>query len=115
MRFLVPLATSMSGVDGPGGTGKTFLYRALLASIRSMKKIALATSMSGVAHIFNLMDGHSRFKISIGSEGNLSCNVSKQSGLTELLKTTSLIIRVEASMAERQDIEASRSNAERYN
>lgn len=49
MRFLVPLATSMSGVDGPGGTGKTFLYRALLASIRSMKKIALATSMSGVA------------------------------------------------------------------
>lgn len=32
--------------------------------------------------------------------------MSKQSGLTELLKTTSLIIRDEASMAERQDIEA---------
>ena len=25
-------------VDGPGGTGKTYLYRALLATIRSQKK-----------------------------------------------------------------------------
>jgi superfamily II DNA or RNA helicase len=26
-------------VDGPGGTGKTYLYRALLATIRSQKKL----------------------------------------------------------------------------
>ncbi|XP_075492617.1 uncharacterized protein LOC142530687 [Primulina tabacum] len=31
-------------VDGPGGTGKTYLYRALLANVRSRKMIALATS-----------------------------------------------------------------------
>ena len=36
-------------VDGPGGTRKTYLYRALLATICSQKKIAVATATSGVA------------------------------------------------------------------
>ncbi|XP_049354827.1 uncharacterized protein LOC125819439 [Solanum verrucosum] len=36
-------------VDGPGGTGKTYLYRALLAHIRSRGMIALASASSGVA------------------------------------------------------------------
>lgn len=34
-------------IDGPGGTGKTFLYRALLATVRSKRLMALATT-SGV-------------------------------------------------------------------
>ncbi|KAI7743226.1 hypothetical protein M8C21_009806, partial [Ambrosia artemisiifolia] len=33
--------------DGPGGTGKTFLYKALLAEVRSRGQIALATASSG--------------------------------------------------------------------
>ena len=50
-------------IDGPGGTGKTFLYRALLATIRSKHHVALATTSSGLAasillgveqHIHNL-------------------------------------------------------------
>ncbi|ONM04331.1 DNA helicase-like protein [Zea mays] len=36
-------------VDGPGGTGKTFLYKALLATVRRSGKIATATATSGVA------------------------------------------------------------------
>uniref|UniRef100_K3Z0E3 ATP-dependent DNA helicase n=1 Tax=Setaria italica TaxID=4555 RepID=K3Z0E3_SETIT len=52
-------------VYGPGGTGKTFLYRALLATVRGQGKIALATATSGVAT--SIMPGgrtaHSRFKI----------------------------------------------------
>ncbi|XP_070026499.1 uncharacterized protein [Nicotiana sylvestris] len=35
-------------IDGPGGTSKTFLYRALLATIRSQRFIALATVTSGM-------------------------------------------------------------------
>ena len=35
-------------VDGPGGTGKTYLYRALLAKVRSMDLIAVATATSGM-------------------------------------------------------------------
>ena len=37
-------------VDGPGGTGKTYLYRALLAKVRSMDLVAVATATSGIAH-----------------------------------------------------------------
>ena len=36
-------------VVGPGGTGKTYLYKALLAKVRSLEKIAIATATSGIA------------------------------------------------------------------
>nr|GEX21783.1 leucine-rich repeat transmembrane protein kinase protein [Tanacetum cinerariifolium] len=36
-------------IDGPGGTGKTYLYNALLAEIRSRGFIAIATATSGAA------------------------------------------------------------------
>ncbi|XP_022856844.1 uncharacterized protein LOC111377922 [Olea europaea var. sylvestris] len=36
-------------IDGPGGTGKTFLYKALLTAVRGQHLIALATSSSEVA------------------------------------------------------------------
>ena len=36
-------------VDGPGGTGKTYLYKALLVKIHSQNKIVVATATSGVA------------------------------------------------------------------
>ncbi|XP_042968040.1 uncharacterized protein LOC122301037 [Carya illinoinensis] len=36
-------------IDGPGGTGKTFLYKALLATIRTKQLIALAAASSSVA------------------------------------------------------------------
>ena len=52
-------------IDGPGGTGKTFLYKALLADIRSRGHIAVVTATSGVA-VNNFPGGrtaHSRFKI----------------------------------------------------
>ena len=54
-------------VDGPGGTGKTFIYHALLVTLRSQKIIALATASSGVT-ASNLPGGrtsHTRFKIPI--------------------------------------------------
>ena len=52
-------------IDGPAGTGKTFLYNTLLAEIRSHGDIALAVASSGIAAL--LISGgrtaHSRFKI----------------------------------------------------
>ncbi|KAL0391014.1 UNVERIFIED_CONTAM: hypothetical protein Scaly_0458500 [Sesamum calycinum] len=58
-------------IDGPGGSGKTFLYRALLADVRSRGYIALAVATSGVAAA--LLPGgrtaHSRFKIPIDIDG----------------------------------------------
>ncbi|KAL4563839.1 hypothetical protein LXL04_027887 [Taraxacum kok-saghyz] len=68
-------------IDGPGGTGKTYLYKALLANVRKCGHIALATASS-------------------------VCNVKKQSGTAQLLRIAKLIIWDEASMAKRQAVEA---------
>ncbi|XP_042941237.1 uncharacterized protein LOC122275954 [Carya illinoinensis] len=66
-------------VDGPAGTGKTFLYRALLAEIRSKNMIVLATASFGVAA--SILPGgrttHSRFKIPLNADKSSTCNVSK--------------------------------------
>jgi len=40
-------------VDGPGGTGKTYLYKALIAKVRSMDFIAVATATYGIIEIFS--------------------------------------------------------------
>ncbi|XP_062188860.1 uncharacterized protein LOC133892155 [Phragmites australis] len=94
-------------VDGPGGTEKTFLYKALLAKVCSEGKIAVATATSGVAA--SILPGgrtaHSRFKISLGIQGGV-CNFTKQSEITKLLRMASLILWDEVSMTKRQAIEA---------
>ncbi|WVZ49677.1 hypothetical protein U9M48_001014, partial [Paspalum notatum var. saurae] len=94
-------------VDGPGGTGKTYLYRALLAKVRSMDRIAIATAISGIAA--SIMPGgrtaHSRFKIPIKLGDSTMCNFTKQSGTAELLRRAALIIWDEVSMTKRQAVE----------
>ncbi|ONM24733.1 hypothetical protein ZEAMMB73_Zm00001d006695 [Zea mays] len=95
-------------VDGPGGTGKTYLYKALLAELRSQDKIAVATATSGVAA--SILPGgrtaHSRFKIPLTIDEGVVCSFTKQSGTAKLLQKASLIIWDEASMTKRQAIEA---------
>lgn len=90
-------------LDGPGGTGKTFLYNAILAKIRSEGKIALAVASSGIAA--ELLEGgrtaHSRFKIPIPILPTSTCNISRQSELAKLLTQTSIIIWDEAPMLHR--------------
>ncbi|XP_075099109.1 uncharacterized protein LOC142175990 [Nicotiana tabacum] len=92
-------------IDGPGGTGKTFLYRALLATVRSKGYIALATATSGVAA--SILPGgrtaHSRFKIPINTDDNVSCNISKQSSLACLIQDTKLIIWDGVSMVKKKN------------
>ncbi|CAH9105004.1 unnamed protein product [Cuscuta europaea] len=94
-------------VDGPGGTGKTFLYRCLLAKVRSQREIALATATSGVAA--SLLPGgrtaHSRFKIPINTDDRFVCNIGKQSAEATLIKDCKLILWDEATMANRKTIE----------
>ncbi|XP_022847592.1 uncharacterized protein LOC111370120 [Olea europaea var. sylvestris] len=95
-------------IDGPGGTGKTFLYKALLTAVRGQHFIALATTSSGVAA--SLLPGgrtaHSRFKIPLETIGEVNCSVSKQSALGIMLKMSGLIIWDEAPMVNRCAIEA---------
>ncbi|XP_074267323.1 uncharacterized protein LOC141590651 [Silene latifolia] len=95
-------------VDGPGGTGKTYLYNALYAEVRLLGKIILPTASSGIAAA-NIPSGrttHSRFKLPLDLAISLTCNVPKQSSLAALIQAASLIIWDEASMARKETVEA---------
>ncbi|XP_027171825.1 uncharacterized protein LOC113771446 [Coffea eugenioides] len=95
-------------VDGPGGTGKTFLYRSLLATLRSQNHVAIAVATSGIAA--SILPGgrtaHSRFKIPLDFSKTKSCQLSKQSSAAKLISESKLILWDEASMAKRHTIEA---------
>ncbi|VDI22620.1 Hypothetical predicted protein [Mytilus galloprovincialis] len=74
-------------VEGPGGSGKTFLYNTILARIRSKGEIAQAVASSGIAA--ELLNGgrtaHSRFKIPISISETSTCNISRNSALANLI------------------------------
>nr|XP_027082661.1 uncharacterized protein LOC113704998 [Coffea arabica] len=95
-------------IDGPGGTGKTFLYRSLLATLRSQGYIAIAVATSGVAA--SILPGgrtaHSRFKIPLDFFRNKTCQLSKQSSMAHLIIQCKLFLWDEASMAKKETIEA---------
>ncbi|XP_009626601.1 uncharacterized protein [Nicotiana tomentosiformis] len=94
-------------IDGLGGTRKTFLYRALLAIVRSIGYIALETATSGVAA--SILPGgrttHSRFKIPIVIDENANCNISKESSFAGLIRDAKLIVWNEVSMAKKGMLE----------
>ena len=75
-------------IDGRGGTKKTYLYRAALSAVRSKNLIALATTSSRVAA--TILPGgrtaHSRFKLPLEIDINITCEVNKQSGIAILLQ-----------------------------
>ena len=95
-------------VDAAGGTGKTFLFNALLAAVRAQGQIALAVAYSGIAA--TLLAGgrtfHSRFKAPLLPEVTSTCAISVQSPLADLIRRTTLIVWDEAPMAHRYHLEA---------
>ena len=94
-------------VDGPGETGKTFLYNTLLAEIRGRGLSAIPVASSGIAS--ELLDGgrtaHSTFKIPIPISDNSTCSISRQSKTARMIIQSSLIIWDEAPMMDRRIFE----------
>lgn len=95
-------------ISGHGGTGKTFLWNAIMANLRSRGEIVLAVASSGVAAL--LMPGgrtaHSRFRIPIDIHDRSMCTVRRGTILGDLIKKTSLIIWDEAPMTHKLCFEA---------
>jgi hypothetical protein len=95
-------------VSGHGGTGKTFLWRTIIAKLRSQGMIVLAVASSGVAAL--LLPGgrtaHSRFKIPIDMDDRLLCNIRRGTDLADLVKQTSLVLWDEAPMSHRRCVES---------
>jgi hypothetical protein len=95
-------------VSGYGGTGKTFLWGAIVAWLCAHKKIVLTVASSGVASL--LLSGgrtaHSRFKIPCDLEDSSVCDIKRGSMLGELIEFASLVIWDEALMTHRHAFEA---------
>ncbi|XP_050909555.1 uncharacterized protein LOC127123378 [Lathyrus oleraceus] len=108
MNVIVQKHSGVFFVDGPGGTGKTFLYRTLMASLRSRGEIVLATASSGIAA--TLLPGgrttHSRFKIPIDIQPSSICGIQKQKDLANLIRVVVAIIWDEAPMTNKNCLEA---------
>lgn len=92
---------------GSGGCGKTYVWRTLIAKLRSQGDIVLPVASSGIAA--TLLPGgrtaHSRFKIPIVLDDYSFCNIAHNSDIAELIRQTKLIIWDEAPMQHRYAFE----------
>lgn len=95
-------------IQGPAGTGKTFLYNLLCHYYRAKEKIVLCVTFSGTVSL--LLPGgrtsHSRFKIPLNIHENSSCCLSKNSELADLLREVTLFIWDEVPMQHRYCFQA---------
>ncbi|GAA0147725.1 hypothetical protein LIER_36572 [Lithospermum erythrorhizon] len=95
-------------VDGAGGTGKSFLYKVLLAHSRSKGFTTLIVASSDIAYsgFIGGRTAHSRFKIPIDGGPNKRCQISFQSSESDLISTSKIIIWDEAPMADKYAMHA---------
>ncbi|QRV82937.1 ATP-dependent DNA helicase PIF1 [Ceratobasidium sp. AG-Ba] len=95
-------------LDGPAGTGKTFLYKTLCSKLRSEGHYVICVASSGIASL--LLPGgrtsHSRFSIPLKIHETSTCSISKQSHLAQLIRQTKLIVWDEVPMQHRFCAEA---------
>ncbi|XP_073137512.1 uncharacterized protein [Henckelia pumila] len=94
MESIVHNQSNIFFIDGPGGTGKTFLYRSILAHLRKNGKISIAVATSGITA--TLLPGgrtaHSRLQIPLRPTISTLCKINKQSDLAELIKRATTVV-----------------------
>jgi DNA replication protein DnaC len=96
-------------VNGPGGTGKTFLYKVICSRYRSEGAVVICVASSGIAALLLPLGrtAHSTFKIPIENLHNESvCDIPKNTFRADLLRTAKLIIWDEIGAQHRHAIEA---------
>jgi len=91
-------------LNGPAGSGKTFVYKTLCHRIRADGQIVLCVASSGIAAL--LLPGgrtaHSTFSIPVdGLCEDSVCNINKNSKQAIMLRRVQLIIWDEAAMQHR--------------
>lgn len=95
-------------LNGCGGTGKTYGWKALSSTIRAQGQIVLNVASSGIASL--LLPGgrtaHSQFGIPLQVNDESTCNIKQGSPLSHLIRKTRLIIWDEAPMVQKQCFEA---------
>ena len=106
-------------LNGPGGVGKTFVYKTLLQhvrhrtddDVRNVWHVALATASNGLPA--QLLPGgktaHRAFRLPVTDDFRskpLVCNVSKDSQHAEVLRRAKLIVWDEATASHRANVDA---------
>lgn len=90
-------------LNGYGGTGKTYVWKALSSTIRSREQIVLNVASSGIAAL--LLPGgrtaHSQFSIPLQITDESTCNIKQGSAINDLIRKTTLIIWDEAPIVKR--------------
>ncbi|GKA33645.1 DNA helicase [Tanacetum coccineum] len=91
-------------VYGQGGTGKTFLWKTIISSLRFEGKIVLVVTSSRIASLLlpSYCTAHSRFKLPLELMEESLCRITKNTQLRKLLVNTDLIIWDEALMNDRR-------------
>jgi hypothetical protein len=95
-------------IQGPGGTGKTYLYRALYSYFVGSGKTVLCVASSGIAALLlpNGRTAHSQFRIPLDVQEHSVCNIKVQSELAKQLCEADLIVWDEVPMTNRYVFEA---------
>ena len=87
-------------IDGPAGTGKTFLYNTVVHNLQGLGITVKCVAYSGIAStlLINGSTAHSTFQIPIPLLSDSTCNIKRQSVKAEKLLQTTVFIWDEASM-----------------
>ncbi|GBM72301.1 ATP-dependent DNA helicase pif1 [Araneus ventricosus] len=89
-------------LDGPAGTGKTFVYSTLLHTIRGRGDDVIPVASTGIAATLLIGEGgrtaHSVFKIPIDLNATSTCNLKPNTKEADMLLKTKLIVWDEAPM-----------------
>ena len=94
--------------DAPGGSGKTFTANTLMAKLRLEGRVCLACASSGIAA--NGLEGgttaHTKFKIPIEITEDSQCDIREGTKHAQLIKDAELVIWDEATMMNKDAIDA---------
>lgn len=95
-------------LDGPGGTGKTFLLNFIIHSYISQSKVVIAASSAGVSALLlhNGSTAHSAFGIPLSVDDSSVCSLSGRDSKSILLMKADLIIWDKISMQHKYCMEA---------
>lgn len=108
----LPATDTVSNVfylDGPGGTGKTFLYNNLILSLRHVFGVnSIAVAWTGIAAclLINGQTAHRAFKIPLTLSDTSKAGFDMESHETQTIRKSGLILWDEAPMSNRFAVEA---------
>ena len=87
-------------LDGPGGSGQSYLYQTLTHNVRATGKSVLCVASTGIAAtLINGMTAHKQFGLPVPCHENSTSHIRPSSKEATLLRNATLLIWDESSMA----------------